>query len=424
MRKISYFLLLMISFTLIFNKNVSAAPSVPDLEADGVVLMDATTGKILYSKNSEKSLAPASTTKVMTALLVLRNSKLDEKVTITKSATAVDGTRIGLIEGEVFTVKDLLYGMLLLSANDCAEALAEHVSGSKDAFVELMNKTAKELGANNTTFVNPSGLYEDDHKTTAYDLSLIMREVSKNQTFIDISRTPAYEFPASNINGENHWADNKNELIMKNNRYFYQYALTGKCGYTTPSKHTYTAVAEKDGQRLVATFLYSSSKDNYFREAKNLFEYGFNNFSLVKLYSKGEKLSDYTFNDSTTMPLLASDDISYVCKKGDENSITKSLDIEKKDLSNLSFTRDQEVLSASVSVNGQKYQNIRLSAGESREIKPVQKSFSDKLKEMKPELAAGGVAAVFLGFALIRYRARIKKRKIKSRYSDIINKLD
>jgi hypothetical protein len=124
------------------------------------------------------------------------------------------------------------------------------------------------------------------------------------------------------------------------------------------------------------------------------------------------------------MPLLASDDVSYVCKKGDENSITKSLDIEKKDLSNLSFTRDQEVLSASVSVNGQKYQNIRLSAGESREIKPVQKSFSDKLNEMKPQLATGGVVAVFLVFALLRYRARMKKRKIKSKYSDIIKKLD
>ncbi|MEQ8197114.1 MAG: D-alanyl-D-alanine carboxypeptidase family protein [Clostridiaceae bacterium] len=424
MKKLSFFLLLIFAFSFFYNENVKAAVSAPASDAEGVVLMDAVTGKVLYEKNGSKILAPASTTKIMTALLVLKNCQLSETVTVSKSATEAEGTRIGLVEGEKFTVKDLLYGMLLLSANDCAEALAEHVSGSPAAFADLMNKTARELGAKDTHFVNPSGLYEDDHKTTAYDLSLIMGEVSKNQTFLDITRTPAYEFLDSNLGGQRHWADNKNDLVRKNSKYYYQYALTGKSGYTTPSKHTYTAVAEKDGQKLILSILYSPSKDSYFSEAKTIFEYGFDNFSTVKLYSKGDVLCEYSMGDSDKIPLLATQDIYCTVKKGEENSIKSTVTPEDKDLSDVSFNKGDEILSASLSINNEKAQTVKLAAGidKSKTLSVISSNVYSGSGLIKKVLITCASVFVLVFMFISRRKRVIKRRKAKAKYNQMVKK--
>ncbi|MDZ5034345.1 D-alanyl-D-alanine carboxypeptidase, partial [Clostridium perfringens] len=208
---------------------------------------------------------PASTTKVMTALIVLENTKLTDKVTIGEKPTLVDGSKIGIAKGEVYTVEELLLGLLLESGNDCAEALAEHVAGSNEAFAKLMNDKAKELGALDTNFKNPSGLHEEGHLTTAYDLALIMRAASQNEDYVRISRTDSHKYvnhPFSD--GSEKWATNRNQLFNEYSPYFYQYAYTGKNGYTPESNHTYTASALKDGQLLVTALLNATDKDNFY----------------------------------------------------------------------------------------------------------------------------------------------------------------
>lgn len=421
MRKFVCFLTIMFTFIIFLGSTANASQAIT-VDSEGAVLMDATTGKILYSKNPDEVLAPASTTKVMTALVVLENAKLDEKVTIGKNPAEVDGTRLGLIEGEVYTVNDLLHALLLLSGNDCAVALAEHVGGSIEGFANMMNEKAKELGANNTHFTNPSGLYDDNHKTTPYDLALITREAAKNPDYIKISQAPVYEFPPSNINGEKKWADNKNSLIRKNSMYYYPYAITGKTGYTIAAKHSYTSVAEKDGQRLIATFMCSDIKNSFYLNAKDLFEYGFNNFSLVKIYSKGQEISTYSVDENTTIPLLSTKDIYYVTNKGEESNLNVKIDTVNKDLSETSFNRGDFILDSEVKVNENDYMELPLAAGEDRIIKSVPDSLKDKIinKDSLPLILS---VVSFLGIiTLIKYRNYIKKKKLKSKYPNIFNK--
>ncbi len=181
-----------------------AKDSKPNLKiaADGVVLMDSKTGKIIYSKNPDKPYPPASTTKIMTALLTLERGNLDDIVTIGRKPPLAEGSKIYILEGEKIKVRDLLYGLLLASANDCAEALAEYLSGSLDNFSKDMNKRAKELGCINTNFVNPSGLYNDKHRTSARDLAIIMNELVKQPEYSKIATTLSYNIPPTNKSKE------------------------------------------------------------------------------------------------------------------------------------------------------------------------------------------------------------------------------
>ena len=174
------FALVFLLTSILTNLTTISSFAVPNLYSEGVYLMDATTGKVLYEKNANVQYMPASTTKVMTAILALENCKLDEEVTIGENPPLADGSAIGLAQGETYTIEELLLGLLLESGNDCAEAIAEHISGSNEEFAKLMNEKAKELGATNTNFKNPSGLTEEGHLTTAHDLALIMKYASEN----------------------------------------------------------------------------------------------------------------------------------------------------------------------------------------------------------------------------------------------------
>ncbi|SHI48121.1 D-alanyl-D-alanine carboxypeptidase [Clostridium cavendishii DSM 21758] len=410
-------------FMFLFNFKpiiANATQEIPELECEGAALIDATTGTLLYGKNEHKQLAPASTTKIMTALLILENKKLDEKVTIGKNPTFAEGTRVGLKEGEIYTINDLLHGLLLESANDCAVALAESVSGSEKSFAELMNKRAKELGALDTNFVNASGLYEEGHVTTAYDLSLIMKTVVKNDTFVKISRKPLYQFPPSNIDNSIKWVNNKNELIL-NTPHFYKYAVSGKTGYTTLSKHTYTSAAEKNGQLLVLSILRSDSKKDYFPEAKKLFDYGFDNFDLIKLYSKGNEIASCEAA-KTKVPLICTKDIYYVTKKSDFKpnetleekikDLKACVSLEQKDLSKASFKKGDNILSANINVNNKQISTIPLSSG-------VDVTYTEPSKLSTPQ----GKLLLGLGIAMISLSAfatlyKIKKLKAKKKLEE------
>ena len=183
---IKIFALLIMCTIFLTNTKVANATDFPYLEAQGVVLMDGNSGEVIFSKNPHTQFEPASTTKVATALVVLDNTELSDKVTIGANPPLVDGSAIGIREGEVYTIEELLLGLLLESGNDCAEALAEYVAGSNAEFAKLMTEKAISLGATDTTFKNPSGLSEDGHLTTAYDLALIMMAAANNPEFVKI----------------------------------------------------------------------------------------------------------------------------------------------------------------------------------------------------------------------------------------------
>ena len=328
--------ILITSFLILFNifPAVKAQGKPPAVSADSVVLMDATTGKVLYEKNKNTAYPPASTTKIMTALLVLEKANLEDVVTVSKNAEMADGSKIYLFQGEEVSVKELLYGLILASANDCAVALAEHISGSTEEFAKLMNERAKSLACKSTNFVNPNGLYDANHKTSAYDLALIMQELTKHEEYKEISTTPSYIMAPTNKSTEKRPLWNGNRLIHKNDSYYYEGCEGGKTGYTIQSKHSYVAVASRNGQKLIVALVHDSVK-TFFPDSRKLFDYGFENFELSKFLNKDDAVSDTTLEDGTVIPLLASKDFYFVQAKGSTLTPTIKTDPITADISSV-----------------------------------------------------------------------------------------
>lgn len=292
MRKFVVLLMICLLVLSNFSGLVYAKDNPPTVSADSAVLMDATTGEVLYGKNMDTAYPPASTTKIMTALLTLENCNLDDVVTVGKNPPLADGSKIYIFEGEKITVRDLLYGLILVSANDCAEALAEYISGSMDKFAEKMNSRALELGCKDTNFVNPSGLFNPNHKTSAKDLALIMRQLVLNSEYTKIATTQSYKIAPTNKSTLERPLWNENKLIQKGSKYYYEGCEGGKTGYTVQSDHSYVASATKDGHRLIVALVHDKNK-TFFDDAPALLNYGFNTYDLVKLYNKGDLVSNY-----------------------------------------------------------------------------------------------------------------------------------
>lgn len=394
--------------------NAQAETAVPQINADGCALIDASTGKVLFGKNEEKVLEPASTTKVVTALVALEKCKLDDQVTVKEDFTKIDGTAIGLLKGDVLTVKDLLLGLLLESGNDCANALADHISGNTTEFAKLMNAKAKELGALHTNFKNPSGLPDPEHTTTPHDLALFLREAINNKDYLEISKTPFYTITLKSDPSKTIIINNKNYMINKNSKYYYPFATCGKNGYTTKSNHTYVASAEKDGQVLVAAFLNASDKDQNFHDMQTVFNFGFNNYCLVHLYKKDTQVSEYKINKDLTIPLELNKDVDYVVPRGSENSVSSKLKVEDKDLSKKSFEKDENILKGTIYVNDKEYLTVDLAAKDSRHYESPIESVKS-LSQMPNFPIYGGIAVVTLlacGFGVRKFIKNKSKKEV------------
>lgn len=392
--------------------NAQAEPVPPQINADGCALIDASTGKVLFGKNEEKVFEPASTTKVVTALVALEKCKLDDIVTVKEDFTKIDGTAIGLLKGDVLTVKDLLLGLLLESGNDCANALADHISGNTTEFAKLMNAKAKELGALNTNFKNPSGLPDPEHTTTAHDLALFLREAINNKDYTEISKIPFYTITLKNNPSKTIIINNKNYMINKNSKYYYPFAICGKNGYTTKSNHTYVASAEKDGHVLVAAFLNALDKDQNFHDMQTIFNFGFSNYSLVHLYKKDTQVSEYKINNEITIPLELNKDVDYVVSVGSENSVSSELKVENKDLSKKSFNKGDNILKGTIYVNGNEYLTIDLAAGASRHYQSPISAVKALSQTPNFPIYAGATSVALLagGFGLRKFiKNRFKK---------------
>ncbi len=275
------------------------SPQNLELSSESAVVIDATSGDILYEKNSHKLMFPASTTKIMTAVLTLENTSINDKVIIDKETPFTDGSRIYVIEDEEFTVEQLLHALLVGSANDVAVALAKHVSGSVEDFASLMNKRAKELGAMNTHFVNPNGLPHNDHITTAYDLAMIGKYAMTLPEFRKIVNTINYQIPPTNKQPEIRYLRNTNRLLWGvggRNKINYngewidiKYDIVDgiKTGYTNAAQQCLISTAMKDDRRLISVVLKAISTDVYL-DTRKLLDYGFENFKVLDIVDAGE----------------------------------------------------------------------------------------------------------------------------------------
>ncbi|WP_461207258.1 serine hydrolase [Clostridium sp. DL1XJH146] len=388
-----------------------------EISADGIVLMDANTGQILYSKNPDAQYPPASTTKIMTALLALENCDLDEIVKVGDEPPYADGSKIYINEGEKIPLKDLLYSLLLVSANDSAEAIAEHISGSVEDFAILMNKRAKELGCTNTNFVNPHGLYDDNHRTTAHDLALILRELYSHPEFSEIATTSMYYIEPTNKQEEQRPLWNGNRLIQQSSPYYYEWCQGGKTGYTVQSKHSYVATAKKDSVSLVAVLLHDEQK-TFWTDSKNLFNYGFDTFEAINYKKSGDIISTYKISDEKTIDLVALNDFTYLSKIGSTSE--PQISITNKDLSQSSFAANEEILTANVTIDDEIVGELKLGSNEDYSY---EKSVIPKSEETDNTNNSISVATIlkYVGLALvlaivllrIRKRIRDKNRKKK-----------
>lgn len=259
----------------------TAAVQEPEIASEGAVLIDGATGKVLFGKNENQQFYPASITKVMTALLVLENCNLSDTVTFSASATTnleSGAVSLNISEGDQLTVEQALYGLLLKSANEIGNGLAEHVAGSVSAFADMMNAKAKALGCQNTNFVNPHGLNDSNHKTTPYDMALILRAALQNENFRKIDTTLTYDFPAVKKAAARTITMGHKMMYPSDSRY-YEGIIGGKTGYTSLAGNTLVTGVERNGVQLIAVVMKSSS--THYQDTKALLDYGFANYTAL-----------------------------------------------------------------------------------------------------------------------------------------------
>ncbi len=366
MKKVIFILISLFSF--IFIKNVSAVEM--DISAKSAILVDFNTGKVLYSKNENEPLAMASMTKVMSMLLIMEkiddgSLKYDDIVEISTEASSMGGSQIFLNPGDKYKVVDLLKGIAMASANDAVVALAEKTYGSKEHFIEAMNKKAESLGLKNTHFVNVHGLDEEGHYSSAYDMSIMARELLKHEKILDFTRV--YEEYLTKPDGSQIWLVNTNKLVR-----FYDGVDGLKTGFTQNAGYCLTATGKKNNLRLISVVMGEESIEKRSSDTVKLLNYGFNTFKvnliknkseilgkvnvqkgkkekarvvlvndLIELLNASDKPSNYKFK-------ILVDKITAPVKKGDVIGKVKVLDDKGILISEVDITVNENVLKANL----------------------------------------------------------------------------
>lgn len=341
--KLTNLCILIIVFILLFMNNleISYANSnnKPSIESEAALLIDNKTGKILYEKNASKKMYPASTTKIMTAILTLENCNLNDIITASYNAvqSVPEGYANAEIQiGEQLSVKQLLQLLLVHSANDSANVLAEHVGGSIDSFVSMMNTKAHELGLSNTHFTNAFGKQDSNHYTTAHDLATIMQYCLKNDDFRQLAGSASCSIPATNLHSIRQYSST-NDLINPNSNLYYKYLTTGKTGFTTEAGDCLVSSAYKNDLELICVILGGKTTNNVstrFTETKKLYDYGYNNFSVNQIVSKDDVIIQIQVQNATKetqdLNLIAESSISaLVPNEISTNSITPKINLNE-----------------------------------------------------------------------------------------------
>lgn len=290
--------------------------------SEGAVLINSNTGKILYGKNENKKLYPASTTKILTAILAIENCNLKDK--IVASNTAIKAIPSGysnaaIQPGEILTVQELLDLFLIHSANEIGYIFAEHISGNVENFSKLMNQKSTEIGCKNTNFTNPSGIHDTEHYSTPYDMALIAKYCMQNETFRTIVAKTSCTVEATD-KYEKRYFKNTNDLIIPSSKYYYKYAIGIKTGFTSQAKNCLISASIKDGIELITVTLGAEAtedgKSGRYVDTLNLFEYGFNNYKIQQIANANTSITEINIKNATKdtkkLSLLLKDNITCI----------------------------------------------------------------------------------------------------------------
>lgn len=369
-----------ITFILIFLLCITSAafcnPSPPKFNASGAILIDAKTGQVLFEKDADKQLPPASTTKIMTAILALESNRLEETTTISAKAANTAGSTMYLEKGQIITLHELLTGLMLRSGNDSAIAIAEFIAGSVDDFVVQMNEKAKELGAYHTQFQNPNGLPTPGHYSTAYDLAWITRYAMNNPIFAEIVNTKHTSVDWKDSRGNNH-----EQNLQNTNKLLWMLAEADgvKTGTTNEAGPCLVASATRQNQRLIAVILHDKAR---WQNSQKLLQWGFDNYELFEYANSG------TFIDSVnveggfgdTVDAILSSDAITVVEEAKKDAIT--VDIDLPDKIKAPVYQGQKVGELRLLVNHQVAKKIDLIAQTSVEEKTLVRTIFNKLTEL------------------------------------------
>lgn len=288
-------------------------PKAPKIQETTGVLLEDSTNTVLYDKGKDERMYPASTTKVLAALVAIENSSLSEEVTFTETGTAevtADSANIGMQVGEVLTMEQCLYAMLLASANEVSTQVAEHVGGSVNDFVKMMNQKAQELGCTGSHFTNANGLHDADHYTTAYDMARIMQAAIQNETFCAISGSQSYVIPPTNMNPESRELGNHHAMLMPGT-YHYDGVFAGKTGNTDEAGNTLLTACRKDGTTLICMVMQSQDAA-VVEDTKKLLNYGYRKFQMLSVAEPGQAQEGgfaYVPKDTRKEDLVIQDEI-------------------------------------------------------------------------------------------------------------------
>lgn len=321
------FVTLFLTFLVLFHVSyVFSAETIlkePSITAGTAILLDNKTNQVLYHKDENKKMYPASTTKILTAILVLEHCNLSDVVTASYDAvmSIPDGYSTANIQiGEKLTVEQLLQVLIVHSANDAANVLAEYVGGSIDSFVSMMNTKANELGLTNSHFTNTYGMHDENHYTTAHDLAFLMKYCLKNDTFRKIAGQASCAIPATNQYGTRSYYST-NELIIPTSKNYYRYLTAGKTGTTTQAKQCLVSAAYRDNLELIGVVLGS---DNRFSDARNLYEYAYSNYSIKTIATEKNVVTNIQISNATkdtkNLDLISRENISALVNNSDSLS--------------------------------------------------------------------------------------------------------
>ena len=322
--------ILFIIIFLLITINIKATEIDLSKNSKSSILIEQSTGKILYEKNKDEKRSPASMTKIMTLLLTFEALEkeiitYDTPVQVSKNAQDMGGTQIFLEYGSTVDVLTLIKGITIASANDAAVAIAEKLGGTKENFVQMMNDKAINLGCKNTNFKNPHGLDEEGHYTTAYDLSLIAKELLKYEEVLKFTST--YE-DYINVSGENHWLVNTNKLVR-----FYEGIDGLKTGFTENAKYCLTATMKKNDMRLISVVMGVDTKENRNAETISLMEYGYSHYGISNIYNKEDTIGKTIIENAKNKEVkyYFEKDVNLIAKKG-EREIDYQIDTKIYDI--------------------------------------------------------------------------------------------
>lgn len=324
-------------------------PEPPEIESAAAVIIEASTGAILYNKNAYEAYYPASTTKLMTSLLAIEQCPLSDIVTCSRDSVETigwDSSRIGLVAGESIDMENALYAILLASANEVSYAVAEHIGGTMENFVAMMNKKASDLGCVNTHFMNPHGLDDEQHYSCPYDLALIAKKAIEYTTFRRISGSYNHKIPETNKN-EHRWISNTHPHIKKN--VVYEGVFAGKTGSTSLAGNCLVTCAERDGMTIICAIMKAPNRDTVNRDTVILLDYAFDNFTLTPLTASettSKNAFPVLFEDEEALiadvssPLSVSDASLVLPKGAVYNDLTKEISL----VPSVAFTSGENVI--------------------------------------------------------------------------------